>query len=90
MTGRDNSDTKSHLVYFVVTFVLEVVLGILGTLVVMAYSRHREFAADAGSASFVGKDKMINALRALQRIHPQNLIIEGDPKIATLKIDGKS
>ncbi len=57
------------------TIVLEILLGVLGSLIVMAYSRRREFAADAGSASFVGKNKMINALRALQSIHTQNVAI---------------
>lgn len=90
MTGRDSSEGRSHLTYFITTIVLEILLGILGSLIVMAYSRHREFAADAGSASFVGKNKMINALRALQKIHPENMAIEGDPKVAAFKIDGKS
>lgn len=90
MTGRDNSEGRSNLTYFVTTIVLEILLGILGSLIVMAYSRHREFAADAGSASFVGKNKMINALRALQKIHPENIAIAGDPKVAAMKIDGKS
>lgn len=73
-----------------VTIVLEILLGVLGSLVVMAYSRRREFAADAGSAGFVGKNKMINALKALQRIHETNIAIPSDPKIAALKIDGKT
>lgn len=72
------------------TILLEIILGVLGSLVVMAYSRRREFAADAGSASYVGKSKMVNALRALQRIHEQNIAVKGDPKLAALKIDGKS
>lgn len=76
--------------YFITTIVLEILLGVLGSLIVMAYSRHREFAADAGSASFVGKNKMISALRALQKIHPENMIVAGDPKVAAFKIDGKS
>ena len=69
---------------------LEILLGILGSLIVMAYSRHREFAADAGSASLVAQHKMISALRALQRIHHENMIVAGDPKVAAFKIDGKS
>ena len=37
-------------------------------------SRYREFRADAGSASLVGKEKMIMALQRLQQLHePQNL-----------------
>lgn len=62
--------------YFLTTLVLEILLGVLGTLIVMTYSRRREFAADAGSASYVGKNKMMNALRALQKIHPENISIE--------------
>lgn len=83
-------DEGGGMVYFLVTIVLEILLGLLGSMVVMAYSRHREFAADAGSAQFVGKNKMINALTALQRIHEQNVSISGDPKLAALKIDGKT
>ena len=56
----------------------------------LAYSRRREFAADAGSALHVGKTKMINALRALQSIHEKNVAIPGDPKVAAFKIDGKT
>lgn len=56
----------------------------------MAYSRRREFAADAGSAASVGKLKMIHALQALQKIHETNIAVPGDPKLAALKIDGKT
>ncbi len=69
---------------------MEILLGLAGTLIVMAYSRRREFAADAGSATFVGKTKMISALRALQRFHEKNTIFASDTQLATMKIDGKS
>ena len=87
---RRDEEGSNGFVYFGITIVLEILLGILGSVIVMAYSRRREFAADAGSASFVGKNKMIAALRALQRIHETNVVIPGDPKIAALKIDGKT
>lgn len=90
MAGRRDEEGSNGFVYFGVTIVLEILLGILGSLVVMAYSRRREFAADAGSATFVGKNKMLDALRALQRIHEANVQIPGDPKLAALKIDGKT
>ena len=51
---------------FLVTIVLQLVLGILAALVVNAFSRHREYRADAGAASLVGPDPMI---RALARLH---------------------
>ncbi len=87
---KRDEEGANGFVYFGLTIVLEILLGILGSLIVMAYSRRREFAADAGSASFVGKNKMINALRALQKIHETNIVVPSDPKIAALKIDGKT
>lgn len=87
---KRDEDNAGGFVYFGITIVLEILLGILGSLIVMAYSRRREFAADAGSATFVGKKKMIDALRALQRIHETNIAVPSDPKIAALKIDGKT
>jgi heat shock protein HtpX len=46
-----------------------VVLSILATIIVMWFSRWREFRADAGGASLAGRGKMIDALRALRRAH---------------------
>jgi heat shock protein HtpX len=89
-SGRSEGQRENGLVYFLVTIILEILLGLLGSLIVMAYSRRREFAADAGSATFVGKAKTVHALQALQRIHEANVIIPGDPKLAALKIDGKT
>jgi len=52
--------------FWVTTIVAELVLGILASIIVMWFSRQREFRADAGSASLAGKQKMIAALRRLQ------------------------
>jgi len=52
--------------YMGVVFVLEMVFGILASLIVMWFSRQREFRADAGSAKLVGRDKMIAALERLR------------------------
>jgi heat shock protein HtpX len=46
-------------------FVLEMVFGILASIIVMWFSRQREYRADEGSAKLVGKEKMINALQRL-------------------------
>lgn len=54
--------------YFAVYMWLQLLLGILASIVVMAFSRWREFRADAGSARFVGREKMIAALRSLQKL----------------------
>jgi heat shock protein HtpX len=60
--------------YFVTSIVMQIVLGILAQTIVMWFSRRREFRADQGGASLAGRDKMIDALGALQRVHnPQGL-----------------
>ena len=51
---------------FIATMVAQVVLGILASIIVMWFSRWREFHADAGAARLSGRDKMIAALQRLQ------------------------
>lgn len=72
---NDNgSEERSSGTYFLVSMVLEIVFGVLATIIAMWFSRYREFRADAGSANLVGKEKMIAALQRLQSIHePQEL-----------------
>jgi len=53
--------------FFVTTIIAQLVFGILASLVVMGFSRQREFRADAGSADLEGSDKMIAALKRLQK-----------------------
>lgn len=53
--------------YYIVQIVAQIVLGILASMIVMWFSRYREFKADAGGANLAGREKMISALRALQR-----------------------
>jgi heat shock protein HtpX len=51
-----------------------VLLSVLATMIVMAFSRYREFRADAGGAGLTSRRQMASALRALQRVHePQDL-----------------
>ncbi|MGD8594054.1 MAG: protease HtpX [Gammaproteobacteria bacterium] len=53
--------------FWITTIIAEVVLGILASIIVMWFSRQREFRADAGSASIEGRDKMIAALEKLKK-----------------------
>jgi heat shock protein HtpX len=55
--------------FFIASLVAQILLGILATMIVMWYSRQREFRADAGGAKLAGRDKMVRALQGLQRIH---------------------
>jgi heat shock protein HtpX len=60
--------------YYITQMVAQIALGFLASMLVMWFSRYREFKADAGGANLAGRDKMISALRALQREHePQDL-----------------
>lgn len=74
--------------YFMTVWVLEIVLGFLGMIVVSYFSRSREFRADAGGAKVAGKSQMISALRSLQRMQKLNMSpeIEAAPAFATMKI----
>lgn len=53
--------------YYIVTIVAEIVLGILASMIVCAFSRWREFRADAGGARLAGTSAMIGALTRLKQ-----------------------
>ncbi len=55
--------------YYVTSIVAQIFLSILASMIVMWFSRRREFRADVGGASLAGRNKMIAALQALQRGH---------------------
>jgi len=84
--SRDDRD-DSPMLRYLVTVVLEIVLSLLGSLVVAAFSRWREYRADAGGARLAGREKMIAALQELQRRYEP---LDNQPAYATLKIAGKS
>ncbi|WP_040977525.1 protease HtpX [Necropsobacter massiliensis] len=84
-SNRDGETSQG--MYFMISMVLELVFGFLASIIAMWFSRYREFRADAGSASLVGKQKMIAALQRLQQIHePQEM--EG--QLAAFAINGKT
>jgi heat shock protein HtpX len=59
--------------FYVTMIVAELVLGILASIIVMWFSRQREFRADRGGASLAGRQNMIAALERLGGLHPQPL-----------------
>jgi heat shock protein HtpX len=79
-------ERNAYMVSFLVTIVLDIVLGILGMMIVAWFSRAREFRADAGAATLAGREKMIGALRRLQGT--RQLVDTREPELATLKISG--
>ncbi len=68
--GRD----RRGMGYYIGYYVAQTVLGFLASMVVMWFSRYREFRADAGGAHLAGRHKMIAALERLQRgVDPEQL-----------------
>ena len=59
--------------FFVTMIIAEMVLGILASIIVMWFSRKREFRADYGGAHLAGKQNMIAALQRLNSLHPAPL-----------------
>lgn len=55
--------------YFITVIVLQILLGVLASMVTMAFSRWREFRADAGGAELAGRQNMIAALKRLGQVH---------------------
>jgi heat shock protein HtpX len=72
--------------YMGVTLVMELVLGILASIIVMWFSRQREFRADSGGADLAGQRKMIAALQRLQQLHEPSHLPD---QLAAFGISGK-
>ncbi|HAB99487.1 MAG TPA: protease HtpX, partial [Parachlamydiales bacterium] len=85
--SRDNSSSGgSFMSYMLFTYLFEVVFMILGSLVVAAYSRFREFRADAGGARLTSKEAMISALQALKNVQNIKDPKADNPAMAAFKI----
>jgi heat shock protein HtpX len=59
--------------YFVTTIFAQIVLSILASVIVMYFSRKREYVADTGGADLAGHQNMINALKRLSQKEPEAL-----------------
>jgi heat shock protein HtpX len=64
-----NDRDSGGIGFFVSSLVAQIVLGVLASMIVMWFSRQREFRADAGGAKLAGRDKMIAALERLKAMH---------------------
>ena len=90
MGRRDDREERAS--YGMGTYMLEqalyMVFSLLGMLVVMAFSRWREFRADLGGAQKVGKYKMIGALKALKSTLEIRDPAMAKPAMQAFKISG--
>lgn len=64
------------IAYFVIVMVLQIVFGLLASIVTLWFSRRREFRADAGGADLAGRQKMISALERLAQSYGQTTLPE--------------
>jgi heat shock protein HtpX len=91
MARRDDDregSSVSPMVFHLTTMVLEIFFMILGSMLVAAFSRYREFRADAGGARLAGRDKMIAALQGLQR-NLEAIDPEAQPAVQSMKISSR-
>lgn len=81
------NESMKHVVFIVATLVFQIVFGILASVIVMWFSRQREYRADAGGASLAGKQKMVAALERLMRTQEESRL---DGQLVAFGIHGKS
>lgn len=88
---REEGQSGSPILGFVVYLFLQVVLSVLAMLVVSWHSRRREYAADAFSARVYGKEAMIKALQAIDRwVNRAQFEYSTHDALATMKISGNT
>ena len=91
MRGNDERRSGPGWGYMIGSIVAQIVLGILASMIVMAFSRHREFRADAMAAQLEGKDAMISALQRLQQImHGGGVLDDRAKSVSAFKITNPS
>jgi heat shock protein HtpX len=87
LSNRGSRDDRGGAPSYMLVWVLELVLGVIGMIIVAWFSRQREFRADHGGATLAGKADMLAALRRLGA--NRGLIDPSHESLATMKISGK-
>jgi heat shock protein HtpX len=85
--GSDDNRGISFMTFYLLTFIFDIIFTILGSIVTASFSRWREYRADAGGATLVGKSKMIEALEKLKAA--VEIKDPRAPSLAALKISQK-
>jgi len=89
--ARGDNENTSLGVYYLVSIIFEILLVALGSMIVAAFSRWREFRADAGGAQLAGRSKMVSALQRLKTITENSDIKDKrGESLNTLKISHQS
>jgi heat shock protein HtpX len=69
---------------------MEMILGVLASMITMWFSRVREFRADEGSAKLVGKEKMIASLKSLEKMYNITPSDKDNGKLAAFQISSRT
>lgn len=64
---------NNGIAYYITVFILEMLLTVLASMIMMWFSRYREYRADEGASKLVSKESMINALKRLGGIATEPL-----------------
>jgi heat shock protein HtpX len=92
-SDRDDNRGGNFFMQWMLMNVFQSVFMMLGMIVVCAYSRWREFRADAGGARYAGREHMISALKTLQAVHEGGADMAPEaqkPAFQALKISGRT
>ncbi|MBA3661784.1 MAG: protease HtpX [Gammaproteobacteria bacterium] len=84
LSRSDDRGEISYMTFSLFAFVFDILFTLLGSILVAAYSRWREYRADRGGARLAGRDRMIAALRRLQQT--SEIQDERAPSLAAFKI----
>ena len=87
VVARNNDGEISQGTYFMVTMVLQILFGILASIITSGFSRYREYRADEGGAKLTSNAQMISALKALGRGANPSAELEGE--FAAFGVSGK-
>ena len=86
VAGFLNRGRNSYFTYFMTVILFQTIFGALASVVVMWFSRYREYRADAGGADLAGRAKMIAALTSLKSAQMESQL---DGQLAAFGINGK-
>jgi heat shock protein HtpX len=89
MFFRSDDEELSGMSWFFVTIILEILFWLLAQLVVMYFSRIREYRADLWGAKYTSRAKMIAGLKKLQKMTDSSLSDHADPRMSAMMITWK-
>jgi len=81
-----NRGSNSAMAYFMTVMAFQAVFGVLASIIVMWFSRYREFRADSGGAQLAGREKMI---AALERLRSNQMDSQLNGQLVAFGISGK-